>query len=246
MTRLLDWPPFIEIEVSQLVAERYQRPLDEKRLNKMVKEFDLKLLGALVTADAEGRYAIIDGQHRWRVLERIGSETVWVQWHENLAYPERAQMFVDLQRRRKNLTPYERFHGECEAGVEQAIEVRRILHEHGFVLGYMPDGPVNQIRAVVALERQYQRGPEVLHKTLQFISEFPKVAKSRTSNDIIRGAGRFFGNHKNISPEDLYERVQLADMTASRMLEEAAKLNKIGGSGRPEAVMKILEELYDF
>jgi hypothetical protein len=44
----------------------YQRDLDPKRVTKMVSEFDQRLVGVLeVSARGNGRFAILDGQHRW-------------------------------------------------------------------------------------------------------------------------------------------------------------------------------------
>jgi hypothetical protein len=60
------------IRVDRLCAgPSYQRDLDPKRVNKMVNEFDHRLLGVLeVSVRADGRFAILDGQHGWSRLPR--------------------------------------------------------------------------------------------------------------------------------------------------------------------------------
>jgi hypothetical protein len=245
MTELVDWPPFIEVETSELIAETYQRPADEKRVAKIVGEFDLKLFGALVTAATGMQYALIDGQHRWRVAQELALETVWVQLHEGLSYEERARMFVDLQRKRKNLTPIERFKAELEAGDEQAHAIREMVENSGFRLVDKPDPEPDSIRAVVGLEGIYSKDPQALAKTLIVAGNFPKVAKFRASNHMLRGIGRFVLAHPDAEPDLLSEKLENAEMNPTAVIQAANQLQKLGNESMTICVQMVMESVWN-
>lgn len=232
---LIDWAPFLEVETSMLRPEAYQREANEVRVKAMVKDFRPNLFGALTTAEGEGFYAVIDGQHRWRVAQEKQLETVWVQLHAGLDYPARARMFVDLQQRRKNLVPLDRFKGELEADDPQAVAIQSMVRKAGLlVTGSRIDAQRGvAVKAVTACERIYRKDPEALERTLAVITRWPPIAKERLNGQVIEGIGRFLAKNPKVDPGELFERFERADLRASelrvRSVEMAEELKKLPG-----------------
>ena len=53
------------IPLDRMFLETYQRTLQQHKVDKIVKEFDSSKLGVLMVSERpDGRYAVIDGQHR--------------------------------------------------------------------------------------------------------------------------------------------------------------------------------------
>ncbi len=69
-------PYIAALRAGDLFADpAYQRDLDATRVERMSSELDRTLLGLLeVSARDDGRYAIIDGQHRWAVVRFAGGD----------------------------------------------------------------------------------------------------------------------------------------------------------------------------
>lgn len=247
--QLIEWPPFLEVDVADLVAEAYQRRPDEKRIERITKEFDPGLFGALTVVEIEeNRLALVDGQHRWRVAVKLGLETVWVQLHENLTYEERARMFVDLQRKRKNLTAVDKFLAEIQAKDPAAITINRLVEEQGFEIVTHNDNKASGIKAVVGLERIYKLGGEkLLRRTLQTIAGYPTVARYRTNIDLISGTGRFLMAHPQVTPESLHRQLHEGDITTTAIIEAAEQMQKLGGGAQSRAasVEKVYQNVWN-
>lgn len=257
--QMIDWPPFLEVEVANLIVEGYQRPVDEKRVDTIHKEFDPKLFGAITVAElqdtgdgSEPPLAVIDGSHRRAVALKLNAETMWAQVHEGLSYEQRAQMFVDIQRKRKALTAVDTFLAQVEAKDSKATVVNRVVHETGFQVvrtGGSSDTQANGIRAVGSLMTIYnaQGGERGLRRTLEFLQRLPTVARYRTHSDFIGGAGRFLREHPEASPEQLYLRMDAKDYSTTKVVEEAEKLHKLGGGAlsRASSIGSVLEKVWN-
>ena len=63
----------VSVPLDRIVTEEYQRVLNMKNVNGIVRDFDPARLGVLVVNHrADGTYAILDGQHRLAALRRMG------------------------------------------------------------------------------------------------------------------------------------------------------------------------------
>src|SRR3954452_18659822 len=92
-----------------VVDERYQRPVEDYRVQKIAEHFDETLFGVLEVSRRNGTCAVFDGQHRLEAARRIGLGVVPCLVHEGLSPEDEAQLFVRLQRERKNINPNDRF-----------------------------------------------------------------------------------------------------------------------------------------
>lgn len=122
------------VNIDKIVTDgRYQRPVEEKRVERIVREFDAKQLGTVeLSKRKDGSYAIIDGQHRLAALKALGRKQVPAIVHEDLDAKGEGELFVAINMGRKQLRPAERFFAQVFAGDEQAVAISRAVTKAGF------------------------------------------------------------------------------------------------------------------
>lgn len=141
-----------------LVDGRYQRPVDERRVAKIVNNFDPKQLGTLeLSKRKNGSFAIIDGQHRFEALKAVGRKQVPALVHEDLTVTEEAELFAAINMSRKQLSPVERFLAQVFAGDKRAVAISGAVTAAGFKIkntsGSEFDSSV--IRAISRIEKAF-------------------------------------------------------------------------------------------
>lgn len=184
------------IETAKIVADvRYQRPVEEHRVQKIADNFDETLFGVLEVSRRNGKCAVFDGQHRLEAARLLGMKDVPCLVHDGLAPEQEAELFVRLQRERKNINPRDRFKARLFFGDPVAIDIDRIATEAGWEI--KPNAAdaktdVWRIRAVSALERVYnQHGAQRLTETLRTLHGWWAGDKKATDGMLIEGMALF-------------------------------------------------------
>lgn len=153
-------PPYITtLPASSLFVDlSYQRPLDELRVVRMAAEYDRTLLGVLeVSERADGRFAIIDGHHRWALVRNAEDDDAHLvcQAHRGLTPAEEARLFYELDVKRRSLTGWDRWWARHGAGDPDVLAIEAVAERHGIKIGAATrDGILRATRAcedVVAL-----------------------------------------------------------------------------------------------
>ena len=147
-------PYIAALRAGDLFADpTYQRDLDTTRVERMSSEYDRTLLGVLeVSAREDGRYAIIDGQHRWAVVERVSGieEHLACQVHTGLSQEDEARLFLEIDTGRRNLTWWDRWRARRGRGDPSVLGIDEVLKRHQLQVNPAPED--GNIRATEALE----------------------------------------------------------------------------------------------
>jgi hypothetical protein len=146
-------PYIAALRAGDLFADpAYQRDLDISRVERMRRELDRTLLGVIeVSERAEGRYAIIDGQHRWAVIQAAGGEDAHLvcQVHTGLGIEDEARLFYEIDTRRKTLSWWDRWRARRGAGDPQVLGIDQVLRRHRLQVNPAPaDGNVRATKAL--------------------------------------------------------------------------------------------------
>lgn len=130
--------PYIDaVSVSLMFADpTYQRDLDDARVETMAAEFDQRLIGVLeVSAREDGRYAILDGQHRWATTCRAHPSAedahLVCQIHTGLSIEDEARVFYEIDARRKQLSWWDRWRARRGGGDPGVLAIDAVLARHG-------------------------------------------------------------------------------------------------------------------
>ena len=138
----------------------YQRDLDSSKIRRMVEDWDPRRAQVVVLSHRAKILWIVDGQHRVAALRERGEIFVEAVVHEGMSQTEEADLFVALQRGRKNLNAWDLFKAENAAGHEDVLNLIRIVHSQGFRIDRTAGH--GHIAAVGALRRIFKLGAEPL------------------------------------------------------------------------------------
>jgi hypothetical protein len=165
----------------------YQRGLDEGRVQKIVAEFDPRLLGVLmVSEDGSGKPKwVFDGQHRLESLRRMGWTEAFAQISAD-APADQARLFVKGQEERKNITPGSRHRAMLFAGDPIAAEIDSIIASFGYKLSN--DAGEKNIRAVRASYWIHAKGgSSALRRTMTVVTSAWSNLTSAFDDRVLKG-----------------------------------------------------------
>lgn len=125
---VLDWIDKSLIDADPL----YQRPLDQNRVDGILKTFTWRSFGALVVVPAGDGYHVTDGQHRLEAAKlhpKVTHVPAVIVQAETIQ--SEAGMFVDINKNRKNVSALELFFAELAAETGNATETLAAAHTAG-------------------------------------------------------------------------------------------------------------------
>lgn len=129
----------------------YQRDRDEKRCRKMAEAFDRRLLGVVQVSDrGDDTYAILDGQHRHGAALLADPDSHLVcEIYTGLTRAAEAELFHELNARRKALSFWDRWKSRRASGDERVLAIEQVLADHNLQVHPAPtDGNVAAMSAL--------------------------------------------------------------------------------------------------
>jgi hypothetical protein len=189
-----EWLPIAKL----FVDDQYQRDENERWVKKAATEFNADLFGEIVVSlRANGKYAVIDGQHRLALAAAVGMKTVPCLIHRGMDAKEEAGLFELLQKERRNLRPFDVFKSALFRGETWAVDCQRIVASLGLrVSPNVERGQTSSISGVMALQRTHAAGVEVLTAALTLMTTgWDDETPGRTDSALIEGFGAFVATH---------------------------------------------------
>lgn len=190
------WIPIESLYVNPL----YQRTIGDrgaKLIKSMVERWQWPLCGMIVVVKlADGRYEVLDGQHRCvGAAAHGGIRSLPAVVIECQTLEERARVFVTLNSSRVSTTPSQRFRAAIASREREAVAIDRIAGKAGVRI--LPNPPyknefsVGDTLAASSLLKAYRTwGDEVLRRVLAFCVE-ARLAPIKA--DHLSGLGTLFG-----------------------------------------------------
>lgn len=249
----------------------YQRETRTDFIEQNVAEFRPELVNCpILSLRKDGRYAVIDGGHRYLMMKELGIEEWDFIVHTGLSVKEEADMFVEMNFRRNSVRPYERYKAMIAAGVPLALALRKVVEEEGYFISSSAAGE-NDIGAIASLEevflvlphetpttaaRHYEvrkwittsdmAGPDLLSKTLRVIRKawFERDSWPQAkSGNVIRGVARFLAANPGVTEKEMVRVLGYGDPLLIQ--QESRLLQKPGaGSGKGRPVEAVITRLY--
>jgi ParB-like nuclease domain len=128
--------PIKLIKPSQLtVMFEVQREAVSSWVKRLAREFDLDAVFVLaVWHTPDGRYVIIDGQHRVLAMRELGiNELIPCYVYENMTSEQACERFLELNHR-KNVAAVDKFRLGVGAGIPECVGANRLINERGLVI----------------------------------------------------------------------------------------------------------------
>ncbi len=110
----------------------YQRPVDEQEVDRLIREWDGRLLDPLVVSFRDGKFHVVDGQHRVAAMRKIyGGKEVMAPCtiYNGLTYEQEADLCY-----KKRLTLAQATNALAESGTDAEIRtVKSLIEANGFI-----------------------------------------------------------------------------------------------------------------
>lgn len=190
-------PTFYPLNVDDLHLADYQRGLKKSRSKRMAEQYDPDIFGIVLVSYREGKYWIVDGQHRVECCRMRGIKTVLCQVLEGLTYEEEASKFYEVNNSRVRLTANHKFNARVERKDADALSIVRALNRYKFTYAKeMSDQGDNCVRAVGTLEKIYKEsGYSGLCEVLEILRKAWNGDSKSLMAEIIRGLNTFVSNY---------------------------------------------------
>jgi hypothetical protein len=246
-----------EIEVERLpigvmrsAGEQYQRPVDWKRVDRMVERFRMQSLNTLlINQRPDGQYWIVDGQHRVEVLRKLyGDSFEWWCFLIHVEGPaQEAAIFVEVNADHARPSPGVLFQGRLIRGEGAALEIEKIVigEEMSLHLSSGREG-ANELPTSVLDDIYKKWGADRLRQVLKFSRETWSGQKGFSSSAVVSGVATFFhhyGDHKAFDPGKISE--VLKEFQVQYVYREAKIVAGREFSHRHVAFATAMQQLYN-
>ena len=130
-----------EIALNRLTSGLdYQRTVKERTVQKLINNWNPIYLDPIVVSYRDGRYYVIDGQHRVTAMKRMSESgktasdvKVLCVVHTGLTFADEAELFYKLDQCRKKLSSAQSINALLQSGADAEInEIFRLLKAQGF------------------------------------------------------------------------------------------------------------------
>jgi hypothetical protein len=243
---------------SILVDPDVQRTLLRQWSREIADNFDPDRIRVIVVSHrADGKFYVIDGQHRLDALKIMGYEDQLVDCsvfdRRHMAEPDvkraDARLFLELNRVLHH-APIEAFQKAVIAEDALAVAINRIVVGAGLFVA--AGGHSGAVAAVAALRRVYggsgtgKNTPDVLVSTLETIVQAWGRASTNFNQKILSGMGLVFIKYgKQIDRESFVKKLSLVPGGASGVMGSAGTLYQIRHTDIAKCMASVLVDTYN-
>lgn len=223
------------------VSGRIQRDLNQSRVEHLLAEFDLDDFGLPVVSWRDGKYYIIDGQHRIEALKRWlgkGWETQKIECRvfQGLSEKDEADMF-DRLNDVLIVSAFDKFKNRVTAGREVEVAVNRVVQEQGLTIARTrKQTGAACVSSVSSLLKVYTRSDGVvLGRTLRIIRDAWGDVGFEAA--VIDGVGLFCQRYAGVLDEKrVIDKLHNTRGGVKGLLGKADVLHKQTGNARGQCV----------
>lgn len=237
-----DWVP-----VRSLFSDpRYQRPLDQRRVDRMAAEFNPDALGVIYVSDrGNGTMAVMDGFHRVAVMRQLGwdDQKMPAFVFTGLTIKEEAEIFTTMNKERRLPSRINLFNAEVTAGQPNAVALNEVLVQCGVQVVAGP-GP-RHLQAVGAVQKVIEiAGADIVRRTIKTLTEAWPQHDDALSGPMISGLALLIYAEGALDDKAMAKR--LADHTPAMILNKAKVTKDVNPDlHQPAAVATVLTTIYN-
>ena len=191
-------------------GQAYQRPVKERVVDKLVREWDPRLLTTLVVSYRDGRYYLVDGQHRVCACRKKNSGKdvdMLCRVYYGLTYEEEAELYYKLDQAKGHLRLAHATKALLESGSNAEItEIKRLLEDVGFVWALdKPTGESFEIEATRTIINAYHLlGGASFSRMLMLIAKTWHGTPNSLKASIFSGMALFLKTYETELSDDTF------------------------------------------
>ena len=188
----------MHLSLSELYSgQPYQRSVKDPVVDKLVREWDPRLLTPLVVSYRDGRYHLVDGQHRSCAMRRMNGEEDVIatcQVYRGLTYEQEAELYYKLDRAKGHLRLSSATKALLESGSDSQItDIKKRIEGAGFIWALdKPTGEAFEIEATRTVINAYHLlGGTSFSRMLSLLAKTWHGVPNSTKACIISGMALF-------------------------------------------------------
>ncbi len=191
-------------------GQPYQRPVLDRVVDKLVREWDPRLLTPLVVSYRNGRYNLVDGQHRVCAMRKKNGDkdvTALCRVYHGLTYEQEAELYYKLDRAKGHLRLAHATKALVESGADaEIIEIKRLLEKAGFVWALdKPTGEAFEVEATRAVINAYRLlGGSAFSRMLVLNARTWRGAPSSVKASFLSGMALFLKTYETELDDDVF------------------------------------------
>lgn len=209
----------------------YQRSIDMKRVNRIVENFDARLVNPLKISNRDGRYYIFDGAHTLaalKIVHKFDNFLVDCKLFHGLTYEDEAYLFALQNGEFKAVATAPRLKALVRSNDDKARDLLARTEEAGFKLAGNGHGTANKTLGCMAkLWKIYNMSPELYSKTLFYLMEAWHGAAWSLAANIVGAVALFIHVYgEEMNQNRFLKQLRTADLAALKRLKDGDAKNK--------------------
>ena len=211
-----------DLRPSQIAADPlYQRPLDQKRVAKIVKEFNGDLFNEPKVSYRDGKYWVFNGQHSiaaWRAFHNGEDKLVHCKVFKGMTWIEECEAFMAQNGISKDPTTNEKLSAAYNSRNPDVVDMVEKARLCGFVVDFSLSKTPTRIVATNALFKAYKNlGPNSFMDMMTAIKDAWYGDMDAVCAQIITALSTFYKKYDgNFRQEKLVD--ALKDTTPARII----------------------------
>lgn len=146
-----------ELPVAQLLVDKsYQREARGKVVNSIASNWNIFKCKAIEVSYRDGKFYVINGQHRTMAARIVGEEFLPCQIYINLTMEQEALLFAEQLDNVSRLTTTERMAAEVAGKDPDAIAVNDICSRYSIIIDKPAYGATGALRGLNTVQRIYR------------------------------------------------------------------------------------------
>ena len=196
----------------------YQRPIDAKRVARIVENFDARLVNPLKISNRDGRFYVFDGAHTLAALKEVSkfdNFMVPCMVFHGLSYEDEAYLFALQRGESKEVATAMRIRALILSGDPKAADFRQRTEDAGFRLSTTHSSANSAFACIEKLWRIYETDAQLYSDSLRLLMDCWHGEKWSLAANIVGGMSVFLRAYgKEYSRDRFLKKVGSADLAA--------------------------------
>lgn len=196
----------------------YQRPIDIKRVKKIVENFDARLVNPLKISNRDGHFYVFDGAHTLAALKEVHkfkNFMVPCMVFHGLSYEDEAYLFALQRGESKEVAAAARIKALILSNDTRAVDFRKRTEDAGFKLSNSHWSGDGTVACIDKLWRIFDVDSQLYSETLRLLMDCWHGEKWSVAANIVGGMAVFIKTYRNAYNRDRFlKNVGSADLAA--------------------------------
>lgn len=214
------------------VDPRYQRPPNMRNVNRIVREFDQRLVNPPKVSFRDGQYWVYDGQHTMLALKVVNNGDVDIQcWvRTDLTWEDEARLFIAQNGVQTSVSTTQKMRAGFNISQEDIVDMVNIAARHGYEVDLTQKtvAAKNRFICTVEIKKAYDSlGPERFGDMLAVMRDAWDGSIISMQKNMVKGMTKFFKLYgKEVNLTQFKNRLQA--VSVEKILQDSTKYMQRG------------------